>query len=104
MEGDFPGQRELASLLATCEVKIIDENGSLELRSFEKGDAPVIGTVPVEAAVNDSDGMTIRLLLHVRKGRPIELDIYKDDGSPIIGIPPASSFEISALTSLPSTP
>jgi hypothetical protein len=97
LDADFPGKYELAVMLTDCEVKILDEYGSLEIRPNVDGNAPVVKSVPVEAEATDTDGMTIHLLLHVFQGRPKELDIYKDDGSLIKSIPPASSFEVIVL-------
>jgi hypothetical protein len=41
-------------------------------------------TVPVEAEALDADGVPIHALLHLNGlGNPVELEIYKDDSSPL---------------------
>lgn len=39
--------------------------------------------IPVEAELPDNDGVSIHVLLHVVNGLLAELEIYKDDLSPI---------------------
>src|SRR5690348_3882025 len=75
LQADFPGRTELASLVESSLVKIIDEDGGLELRAQREGKALVTKRVPVEAEASDSDGVTIHMLLHVVDGKPTELEI-----------------------------
>lgn len=83
MEATFPGRDELSEQLADAVVRPIDDYGSLEIKAESGPSAAVAKRVPVEAEVPDSDGIAVHYLLHVLDGRAIELDIYKDDGSPI---------------------
>jgi Domain of unknown function (DUF6984) len=96
-EVDFPGKNELLPMVAKVEVRTIDEDGSIELRSSVEGTAPVVKRIPVEAAAKDFDGFTIHVLFHAVAGRPAELEIYKDDGSQVMLMPDAHSFEVIVL-------
>ncbi len=86
LEAEFPGRDELERLLGQVYVRTIAE-GYLELRSQVSGNAPVVKRIPVEGEARDADGMIIHLLLHVIEGRPVELEMYKDDGSSILRLP-----------------
>jgi len=46
--------------------------------------AKVKRRIPAEAEFRDTDGVLIHILLHVIDGKVNELEIYKEDGSPII--------------------
>ncbi len=104
MEADFPGRDELASMLDQVRVRTIDELGSLELRTQAGGEAPVAKTIPVEAEAQDEDGCLIHVLLHVVDGRPVELEIFKDDGSRVRQMPSPSAFDLLVLPPAPSLP
>jgi hypothetical protein len=39
--------------------------------------------IPVEAELEDGDGVTIHLLLHVLEGYLNELEVYRDDSAPV---------------------
>lgn len=101
LEANFPGRDEVAGLLQNVQVRRIDDEGSLEIRSKNPGAAPVIKRIPVEAEAKDQDGVDIHLLLHVIDGRPAELEVFKDDGSDIKEMPAPSTFELIVL---PPTP
>jgi hypothetical protein len=79
----------------------LDEAGSLELASDSAGTAPVIKRVPVEAEARDDDGVVVHALLHVIDGRPAELEIFKDDSSPVVRMPSAAEFEVIILPPAP---
>jgi len=101
LETEFPGRDELASLFQDIRVKTVDEVGSLELQSRRSGTAKVIKRIPVEAEARDTDGFNIHVLLHVVNGRPVELEIFKDDGSCVKQMPPPSAFELVVLPPMP---
>lgn len=62
----------------------IDVEGSLELVPAQGAPrAAVEDRVPVEAEIPDNDGINVRVLLHVVDGLLAELEIYKDDLTPI---------------------
>lgn len=104
LEADFPGKSDLSAMINDLVVKPLDQEGSLELQSQVQGHfALVTKRVPVEAEAEDEDGFKIHVLLHVVNGRPTELEIYKDDGSPIRQMPPASQFDLIVLPPAPST-
>ena len=96
-EADFSGKNELEPMLAGMQVRTIDEEGSVELKTTRPERAAVVKTVPVEAQAKDRDGIHIHFLFHVREGRPYELEIYKDDGSPIKSLPQPHDLEIIVL-------
>lgn len=98
---DFPGRDALVPMIHNVLVRTINEDGGLELQSQVGGKALVIKRVPVEAEAKDQDGVVIHALLHVVDGRPIELEIYKDDGSTIKRMPLASAFELIVLPPVP---
>jgi hypothetical protein len=87
-------------------VRTIDDCGSLKLRSDVN--AHVLKIIPVEGEAKDGDGVAIHLLLHVVNGRPVELEIYleiyKDDGSSVKEMPPASAFALEVLPAAPERP
>ncbi|MGN8139178.1 DUF6984 family protein [Paraburkholderia sp. 22099] len=73
--------------LTHCTVRLIDEDGSFELRVEESASAPVTSRVPTELYGPDTDGVQISVLLHVVQGRCQEIEVYKIDGSPIRQMP-----------------
>jgi len=89
---EFPGVNALRHQLEGLKVKQIDEDGSLELKVEQEGNAEVVHTVPVEASYSDigssdTHRVKVRILLHVRKGKMCELEFYKDDSSKILTPP-----------------
>jgi hypothetical protein len=102
LEAEFPGRDQLAPMVRNLLVRTIDEDGGLELRSEVSGEAPVVKRIPVEAEAKDDDGFRVHALLHVVGGRPVELEIYKDDGSTVKRMPPPSTFELIVLPPVPS--
>jgi len=82
---EFPGKDDLVKQLASAEVRPIDDDGSLQFRIRVGSPAVVNGRIPVEAELEDSDGMTIFLLLHVVDGYLNELEIYRGDTLPVKG-------------------
>lgn len=99
---DFPGRTEVAEQLHDCSVKTIDQEGSLSFQIRSKTLAPVEKRVPVEAEAKDTDGQTVHALLHVAKGRAVELEIYKEDGSPVQQLPAPQDWEVVVLPTAPS--
>lgn len=98
LAADFPGQEEIAKQLASCRVRIIDDEGSLELElSGTARPAAVEKRIPVEADAVDEDGIHVHFLLHVVKGFAKELEVYKDDGTPIKRMPHPNQLEVVVL-------
>jgi hypothetical protein len=58
-------------------------NGSLEFVTVEGSPAPVVRWIPVEAAFDDADGVTIHVLLHAVNGILNEFEIYREDSGPL---------------------
>ena len=82
---EFPGKDNLVEQLASAEVRQIDDDGSLQFRIHRGSPAAVNHRVPVEAELEDLDGVTIHLGLHVIDGFLNELEIYREDSLPIKG-------------------
>ncbi len=98
LEADFEGKVEVARQLRECRVRQIDSEGSLEIdpgTNFDK--ASVQKRIPVEAEGADEDGMQIHVLLHVVNGVVKELEIYKDDGSPLKRLPNSHDLKLLVL-------
>jgi hypothetical protein len=85
-EVKFPEIDVLKKQLTYSLVKEVDENGSLKFKI--RKDVTLVEKikkrVPVEAEVNDKDGVKIHILLHVLDGKIDELEIYKENSSKII--------------------
>jgi len=80
---DFPGKDAVAEQVAAASVREIDDNGSLEFAPSDMMPADVVRRIPVEAELDDSDGVTIHVLLHVVDGLVKELEVYRDDSGPV---------------------
>lgn len=76
---DFSGREAVAEQVAVASVCEIDDNGSLEFAPSDKPPAEVVRRIPVEAELDDSDGVTIHVLLHVVDGLVKEMEVYRDD-------------------------
>ncbi|WP_442965934.1 DUF6984 family protein [Rhizobium sp. 42MFCr.1] len=85
LTNQFPGVEALRSQLETARVSRIDAEGSLQFRV--RGPlAEVQERVPTEGYYFDADvdyRPAVNVLLHVVEGKLHELEVYKDDGSPI---------------------
>jgi hypothetical protein len=78
LKEDFPGSQALRDQISNLLVRPIDAEGSLRLDASGPR-AEVKHRVPMEAMLEDVDGITIHLLLHVIDGLMNELEVYKDD-------------------------
>lgn len=101
LEAEFPGKNQLTPMIRNVLVRMIDEAGSLELQSQVSGTASVVKRIPVEAEAKDEDGLAIHVLLHIIDGRPVELEIFKDDASSVKHMPSPSAFELTVLPPAP---
>lgn len=99
---DFQGRAELLEQMKSVEVIRIGSEGSLKLRTrgpaaeVKDSDAPSSrpnDRIPVEGFYGDDAGdrrgilriaHIVRLALHVTDGELSELEIHKEDGSPIL--------------------
>ena len=88
LEEDFPGRDAIRLQIKGSRVTEWDDhNGSL---AFNVGPNPLARTksrIPVEGEFEDRDGITIHVLLHVVEGRVKDLEVFKDDSSPIVQMP-----------------
>ena len=72
-----------ADSLAGARVRTLDDEGSFSVKGVDV-QLPGERRVPVEAEAEDADGVAVRALLHVNEDDvPMEVEIYKDDGSPL---------------------
>jgi hypothetical protein len=97
LEKAFPGRDEICEQMKKCLVRIIDEEKSLEFIVEANVKAKVKRRIPVEAEIQDADGVLIHILLHIVDGKLNELEIYKEDGSPIIEHPDPSKLNVVCL-------
>ena len=94
LEASFSGRDQLKAQLREAVVRKIDEKGGLAIRVTTGQKAEVLRRVPVEAECADADGTTIHFLLHVIDGTAKELEIYKEDGSPIRKMPSLDALRV----------
>jgi len=80
LEPEFPGRDELAQQLRTASVRVIDEDGGLEIAvNSNVGTDLVKYRVPTEGEYEDPDGGTVHVLLHVIGGKAGEIEFYRED-------------------------
>ncbi len=79
LSAEFTGKSALVEQITMASVRAIDDNGSLEFAPSDGTPAKVDRRIPVEAEIDDSDGVTIHVLLHVVDGIVRELEVYRDD-------------------------
>ena len=81
---NFHGSAEVWRQLQECAVREIDENGSLEIAVPPKSPRALVSSrVPAEGEYQDSDCVTVHVLLHVVEGVVKELEFYKEDGTTV---------------------
>jgi hypothetical protein len=98
LAADFPGRQEIVKQLDGSRVRTIDNEGSLELEPRDATKpAMVEKRIPVEADAVDEDGIHVHFLLHVVGGFVKELEVYKDDGSPIKRMPRPDDLDVMVL-------
>jgi uncharacterized protein DUF6984 len=93
----FPGRGEISQQVENCSVQTIDEEGSVRLMPRNRIKANVLQSIPTEAEAEDQDGVTVHALLHVKEGVAHLVEFYKDDGSPIIKLPDATTWRVVHL-------
>ena len=98
LERDFPGRDSLLKQLDGLSVKTIDWEGSLSIRVHPLAPAAEVECrVVSEGCYCDEDGSLdegskVNVLFHVVQGKLTEIEIYKDDGSPIKKRPSAEDL------------
>lgn len=102
LAAEFPGRQEIAEQVRNSLVRTIDQEGSLAFQVGTETLAPVEKRIPVEGEAKDADGQTVHALLHVSKGKLVELEIYKENGSPIEQALDALDWEVIVLPTAPS--
>lgn len=95
---EFPGRDELRQQLKGCLVRVLDDEGSLEVQVYGAPPAAaVVDAIPVDATATDSDGVVLNAFIHVRDGLLAELEVIKVDGTPLRRLPPGDAWEVVAL-------
>jgi hypothetical protein len=84
LKESFPGRDAIVEQLKKCKANVIDENGSLLLKTESKVVAEVKMRIPIEAKVKDEDGISIHVMLHVASGYVKVLQFFKVDGGKVI--------------------
>jgi hypothetical protein len=97
LEKAFAGRDAIREQMKKSLVRTIDEDESLEFLVQSNVKAKVKRRIPVEAELQDTDGVLIHILLHVIDGKLNELEIYKEDGSPIRESPDPSRLKVVCL-------
>lgn len=105
LRGEFQGKEEILRQMDSVEVMPVGSEGSLKLRTsgplakVKDNDAPsprANDLIAVEGFYDDEPidqrpfigiGKLVRLALHVTDGRISELEIYKENGGPILTSP-----------------
>ena len=80
---EFPGQSALLRQARQATARSIDDDGSLEFDVADASAASVGRRIPVEAELDDVDGVVIHVLLHVLDGFLSELEVYREDSKPV---------------------
>lgn len=94
---EFPGRSELIQQAQDARVRSLDANGSFAFVRVEGPPAEVVRRIPVEAEIEDEDGTTIHVLVHVLDGRLNELEIYREDSAPVTRRPGPDSLRLVVL-------
>ena len=95
---DFSGKDELIRQSADALAVTIDSDGSVRFRLGPSPPASTIRSrVPTEGEFQDSDAVTVHVLLHVVDGYMHELEIYKEDGSQVLDWSQATCMKVFAL-------
>jgi hypothetical protein len=97
LAANFPGAKELSAQAATALALSIDDNGSLKFACTGNPAESVVRRIPVEAQLDDTDGIPIHLLLHVLDGFLSELEIYREDSAAINHALSPDDFQILVL-------
>jgi hypothetical protein len=97
LAADFPGNTALKLQTSGAMVRQIDSDGSLEFSIANGRPAEVVRRIPVEAEADDSDGVTMHLLLHVVDGLMNELELYRDGEGTVRRMPAAEDLRILVL-------
>jgi hypothetical protein len=93
-----PETADFEPQLAVAKVWSLDDYGSLAIRTPDdlpnSSSAPMT-KIPPEGQASDADGIDVHFLLFQRGGSLCELQIYKDDGSPI-----SRTFEVDDIETM----
>jgi hypothetical protein len=97
LDSAFEGREMLQSQLRSARVTLISDERApgAKFAVTQTADRPTLAVrVPAEAVAIDSDGVRIHALLHVVDGLLDELEIFREDGKPLIATPDITSWEL----------
>jgi hypothetical protein len=97
----FQGSEALArqAFHAGTRVRRRDDDGSIEfLVPPAVAASEVDDRVPIGARAVDADGTVVRALLHVQNGMITELELFREDGETLEGIPPIAHWAVEDWT------
>jgi hypothetical protein len=98
LSAEFPGKEALLEQMVDVKARRIDALGGLALAPVENAAvANVVRRIPVEAELDDRDGVTVHVLLHVLNGLMNELEVYRDDSGPIQRLLSSDDFRLIVL-------
>lgn len=89
---EFPGRDQLRTQMDSVAAKEIDQDGSLALQPGSGERAPVKTSVPTEGQCADADGKPVHILLHVRDGLMTEMEVFREDSTPVLNPPLARNL------------
>ena len=93
LDADSAAKDIVREQLANAVVRPVDTEGSLEFQTSSSQTVPPGPRIRADARYRDRDEVYVNLLLHVVDGKVRELEVYKDDGSPVLTRPSASLLE-----------
>jgi hypothetical protein len=92
-------KQTIAQQLDAARVTVVDDHGSFW---FElPPDGGPVSKMRAEAEALDEDGVGIHVLLFESEGRVKELQVYKDDDTPIRRFPKAPEFAVTLVLTTP---
>lgn len=93
----FPGSSELRAQAKSARARTVGPAGAPQVL-FDIDEtlprAPSDPRIPIEGEVEDQDGTLVHVLLHVVGGRLNELEIYREDGRPVVRFPTPTTLRI----------
>jgi hypothetical protein len=93
----FPGRDGIARQLADAKVRTLDADGCLGFQIAECDPAyDVKYAVPTEGECEDTDGVLLHILLHVRENRVQELELFREDNTIVRSWPIAEKVRVFA--------
>jgi hypothetical protein len=97
LEPTFPGRDSLRKQIGTAKVRTIDNDGSFSFHLADGPRAEVVRRIPVEAEIEDTDGVTVHVLLRIVDGVVRAIEIFREDGRVVRGPIAAENLRLILL-------